>query len=177
VTEPISLDQAKQQLRVDVTADDALIGELIVTARQYVEKYCSVSLVAGAVAMTFPSFEKLDRLTFAPVTAISEIRYLDASGVEQLLDAATYELLNIDADELRPMVRLAYAKSWPPIRAVADAVRVTATAGYATVPAPILGAMKLLIAHWYDNRELMAPAQTVAEIPHAVTWLLANHRR
>ncbi len=37
--EPITLTQAKSQLRVDYTDDDALIGGLIMAARQYAERY------------------------------------------------------------------------------------------------------------------------------------------
>lgn len=177
--EPININQAKLQLRVDTSADDDLINDLIVTARQYVEKYCGITLIAAEATMTFPHFYALDRLTFAPVTEIAEIRYLDTTGVEQILDAATYELVNADADELRPMVRLAYSKFWPALRPVEDAVRVTASVGYATVPAPITRAMMLLITQWYDYREPIAVdvKGTPAELPNAMMSLLANYRR
>lgn len=177
--EPITTDEAKLQLRVDGNADDALIDELVATARQYVEKYCGIVLVAESATMTFARFCELDRLTLAPVTGITEIRYLDTSGVEQVLDAGTYELFDVDADELRPAVRLAYGKTWPAVRAVRDAVRVTADVGYAAVPAPIIRAMMLLITQWYDNRQPVAVdvKGTPAELPNALTALLANYRR
>jgi hypothetical protein len=63
-----------------------------------------------------PGFAELERLTQAPVQSIVDVRYLDANGVEQVLDAAVYESGNVDADVLRPRIRLAFGKSWPAAR-------------------------------------------------------------
>jgi uncharacterized phiE125 gp8 family phage protein len=175
MTEPISLAEAKLQLRVDDTTEDALVTDLIATARQHIEQYCSIRLVVGAATMTFACFAALERLTLAPVTAVTELRYLDVAGVEQTLDSATYELVNVDADPLRPMVRLKVGASWPTIRSAVDAVRVTATAGYAAAPLPVVLAMKRLISLWYDNRGPMFGPN--GELPHDVTGLLVNYRR
>jgi uncharacterized phiE125 gp8 family phage protein len=176
MTEPISLDEAKLQLRAEsTTVDDTFIEELITTAREHVEQYCSIRLIVGAAAMTFACFAALERLTLAPVTAVTELRYLDAAGVEQVLDQTTYELFDVDADVLRPRIRLAYGKAWPALRSAEDAVRVTVTAGYAAVPKPIILAMKRLITLWYDNRgPVFGPD---GELPHDVSSLLVNYRR
>lgn len=176
--EPISLDEAKLQLRAQSsTTEDGLIEELIVSARQHVEKYSGLVLIAASATMPVASFAELERMPMAPVREITEVRYLDANGVEQVLDPAVYELVQVDGDELRPRLRLAFGKSWPATRSAEDAVRVVADVGYTAVPSPIIRAMKILITHWFDNRQLMAAAGDGAEIPHAASALLTNYRR
>lgn len=48
-TEPVSLQQAKNWLKVDIDDDDALITELITSARQDCENYLCMSLIARTV--------------------------------------------------------------------------------------------------------------------------------
>lgn len=180
--EPVTLDQAKAQCRAEgTTADDTYLDGLITAARVHVEQYCGVKLVAESVAMSFASFAALERLTIAPIAdpATAVVKYLDSAGVLQTLDPSVYELVNVDADPLRPRIRLAFGQSWPAVRAAEDAVQVTATAGYADVPAPIVQAMLLLIGQWYDNRSATAvDARSMpSDMPNAVPALLANYRR
>jgi uncharacterized phiE125 gp8 family phage protein len=178
--EPVSLVMAKRQLRrEDTVDDDEYILELIQAAREHVENYCSIRLMPVAVQMTFGSFDELQRLSQAPVQSIVDVRYLDTSGVEQVLDPSTYEFGIVEADELRPRIRLAFGKSWPATRLVDDAVRVNAVVGYVAVPRPIIRAMLMLITQWFNIRlPVQVDARGVpAEIPNAVSALLANHRR
>lgn len=178
--EPVSLDMAKRQVRAEgTTADDDYLLELIQSAREHAEAYCGIRIAPAAVRMTFASFAALERLSQAPVQSIVDLRYLDAAGVEQVLDASVYERIDVDADVLRPRIRLAYGKSWPAVRSAEDAVRVSAVVGYTAVPRPVIRAMLLLISQWFDIR---LPVQvdargTPAEIPNAVSALLANYRR
>lgn len=176
--EPVSLPMAKQQVRGDgTTADDDYLLGLIQTAREHVETYCGIRIMPAAVEMSFRSFCELDRLTVAPLQSIVELRYLDTSGVEQVLDAAVYETVNVDADPLRPRIRRAYGQTWPSIRCVEDAVRVSAVVGYTVVPRPIIQAMLLLIDQWYDNRAPISVGGSINELPNSVTALLSNYRR
>jgi uncharacterized phiE125 gp8 family phage protein len=178
--EPVSLDMAKRQCRAEgTTADDDYLLELIQAAREHAEAYCGARFVPAAMGMTFASFGELERLRQAPVQSIVDVRYLDASGAEQVLAASTYEFVNVEADVLRPRIRLAFNKSWPAIRSAEDAVRVNATVGYVAVPRPVIRAMLLLIGHWFDNRLPVAidVRGTPMEVPHAVTALLSNFRR
>jgi uncharacterized phiE125 gp8 family phage protein len=177
--EPVSLDRAKLQLRVDHTADDDTIVGLCETAREHVEQYCSIRLMPTAVTMTAARFEDLTQLHEAPVQSIVALTYLDAAGAEQTLDPAVYEQVNVRADPLVPMIRLKFGKSWPAIRTAVDAVRVSAVAGYTVVPRPIILAMLRLITHWYDNRNPIAVdvRGTPVELPHDVSDLLLNYRR
>ena len=52
-------------------------------------------------------------------------------------------------------------------------------AGYGTaadVPETFRQAIRLLVAHWYENRAAAAAPDSAAELPYAVTALIAPQR-
>ena len=44
------------------------------------------------------------------------------------------------------------------------------------MPAPLRQAIKLLIAHWYENRGVFEVGHDVSEVPHTVSALIASYR-
>jgi uncharacterized phiE125 gp8 family phage protein len=130
LVEPISLAEAKVQLRVetDITADDALISALIITARQHVEDVCNRALITQTLKAYYPCF--WDRLDLrAPVRSVSGVSYLDSGNVSQTLATTGYV---VDADEAPGVVVPPYAVPWPATYVYPKAVTVTFVAGYAT---------------------------------------------
>lgn len=129
--EPISLAQAKRQLRVDGTDDDTLITQLISVARDYIEAACCQQLVTATFTQYldgFPDEHDID-LTFPPVSGVNWIKYIDTSGTTQTLSASTYALSNVRKPG---EVHLAYNQFWPTTRLIEESVQVQYTAGYAT---------------------------------------------
>jgi hypothetical protein len=99
---------------------------------------------AGGGAMTFASFAALERLSQAPVQSIVDVRYLDASGVEQVLDARRLRIRQRRRDRCgrgsgSPTTR---AGRPPRGRGRGPGQRVV---GYTVVPKPVIRAMLLLI--------------------------------
>ena len=94
MAEPLTLNDAKNFLKVEHNTDDVLIGALIETSRLQVE-------------------------------------------------AATGVVLNDDATP---------------------------------APKPLIHAIRLLVAHWYDNRGLVSIGQSVAMMPPSVNAMIASHR-
>lgn len=128
--EPISLAQAKRQLRVDGTDDDILIAGLISAARNYVESQCSVSLVVATYRQTMDAFPCGDTisLNFPPLVDVTSITYVDTAGATQTLATTVYSVLTSE----RPgKIKLKYGQSWPSVRSQPDAVVITFRAGYA----------------------------------------------
>jgi hypothetical protein len=56
VVEPVTLDQAKDHLRVTFTDDDVLIGSLITAARQWAELYCNRAFFNQTWCLTLDAF-------------------------------------------------------------------------------------------------------------------------
>jgi uncharacterized phiE125 gp8 family phage protein len=159
--EPVSLAEAKAHLRVDGSAEDALIGGLIVAARQHVEAvtgraFCTQTweLRLGA----FPGDEEFVELPKAPLQSVQQVAYVNAAGA--LIQAAIGDFQAIiPAGPQAPpgSVGPAPGKKWPTDVSHAPlSARIRFVAGYgdaSAVPFGIVAAIMLLVGDLYQNRE------------------------
>jgi uncharacterized phiE125 gp8 family phage protein len=180
-TEPISESVAKAHLRLE--DDDPFISRLsgaITAARQTVEQYLNATVANRTRTLVlddFPGGGRGIRLPDGPVTAVTEIAYLDTSGDDQTV--AAHRLVNYPlTDVLTP----AYGESWPTVRDVRGAVTISYTAGMmAGSPLTldhedIVSGILLTLGDLWENREgqfVNSPAQ----INRTVANLLHFHRR
>lgn len=67
--EPITLAEAKKHLRVDSSADNALIEDAIVSAREWVEGYTGVLLTRRTVTERISAFADHTKLRAWPIAA------------------------------------------------------------------------------------------------------------
>ena len=180
MAEPISLAETKAQLRVDGSDDDALIGSLILAARQHVEDYTGLVLVPRTITETAPMLGRCIDLASWPVTAVTAIRY-PAAGVMTAMDLAGIAV----SYKRRPVRILPATWGWglgmPAYAAVPQLpVEIDVAAGFAAadVPATARQAMLLLISHWYGNRDAAEVGQRAAaiELPFGVEVLLRRWR-
>ena len=174
--EPITLAEAKDHLRVDHTGEDAIIDNLIVAARQYLEGLLGRGIPQQTMTAYYSTFWDLMELPrAAPLRSVSSLKYLDSDGAEQ---TASTDLYDVFAAPEPGEVRRAYNQSWPSHRVVTDPVYLTYVCGWpsaAQIPAPIRQAMLLLIGHWYENRETTSPI-SVGDVPCTVPALVAAYR-
>jgi uncharacterized phiE125 gp8 family phage protein len=198
---PITLEEAKRHCRIDTSDEDELIVALVDAATAYLDGWAGIlgrCLVSQVWRRDFPSFpcwgwngcglpgDGALRLPFSPILAVTKIEYYDSANalttLEEITDmhpAATLFVMQEDA--LSPYVAspAGSTTSWPTAYSRVEAVRVTATYGYgaaSAVPEAIKQAMKLMVSHWYQNREAVATG-SMAEMPMAVMALLSPFRR
>lgn len=172
MAEPISLAQAKAQLRiVDDTSEDALITGLIKAAREWVENYTGHVLVQREIVEQRDAFGTFLELHRRPIVSVDEVGYVDSNG-----SAQTYADFVPQISRFPARIFPAVTGSWPSLWTYGG-VTVTYTAGYAAgeEPQPLLQAMLLLVGHWYTNRE-GAAERAQQEIPFAVTSLCDQYR-
>ena len=175
--EPVSLSQAKAHMRVEHTADDALIETLIETARREAEGYLRCALISQQWDLRLDAFADVMEIELPPLITVDSISYLDSDGNSQTLATSVY-----DADIYRRpgRVTLGYGQSWPSTRATPNAVTIRFTAGYGTaasdVPADIRHAILFLVADLYKNRESISFGQIPHELPVSARALLWQHR-
>lgn len=153
-SEPITLAEAKAQMRVTTDAEAGLISGLIFSARDLCERETGRALMAQTWELSLDNFSNQMCLGRAPVASITSIKYTDADGAEQTLPSTEYVLDN--ASNLLARVVIAPNKSWPAIYSGINNVRIRYVAGYATaaaVPQALKQWMLLQISHWYRNRE------------------------
>lgn len=189
--EPISVADAKDYLRIDSTDQDAVIGGLITAARIEVEEYTRRVMVNHQFKLSFDRFPgswpfsygfgssllspyREIHIPLCPLVSIDSFKMIDMNTGE-LTDVEYQVSTDSEPARLQPP----YGQAWPIARWVLDAGQITFTAGYGDTslspvvgsnpPEPLLLAMKLMIGHWYENRESQ-------EMPKAAENLMRRYR-
>lgn len=176
---PVSLDEAKNQCRVEHADEDGLFNMLIGAAAQHLDGYGGIlrgrCLVTQTWRQDFASFSGCDRglrLPLSPVTAIVSVGYYDTANALQTLAADAYRLIN---DHLGPYLERNPSTSYPGVYGSRpDAVGVTFTAGYGDplkVPLPLRQAILLHVSLLYEHR-----GDAAIELPDAYWRLIAPFR-
>lgn len=181
-TEPITVSDTKQAIKVDISDDDTLIGAYITAAREYVEGVLDCSLITQTLQAKYDCFPYdhfvLPRSPMQSGTVT--IAYVDANGGTNTITSSANDF-RIDSSSIPGRVFPNYASSWPPARGDESSVTLTWTAGYGSasdVPTSIKQAMYLLVAHWYEMRQpVVAGYSQVLPVPKTVDTLLSinNH--
>ena len=128
--EPLTLDQAKVQTRVDGSDDDSGLAVYIAAARAHVEAYTSTSLMARTIAVKCDDFDDFAAFPVVPLISVTSIVYVDAAGADQTLSASVYE---VRTDGLVASIALKPGQSWPAVQA-GSRILVNAQVGYAAIP-------------------------------------------
>lgn len=175
--EPVTLAQAKQQLKLEeITDEDDLLSALITAAREYGELVTRRTFVTSTWTMTlddFPYVHRAIELRMPPLASVTSITYIDTNGDSQTLAASTYD---VDTSSVPGRVVLKPSESWPETEYLrANAVTIVYVAGYGDagdVPQRLRQAVLLLAAHWFNVREAVTAAVAVREVPLGVKSLL-----
>ena len=174
--EPLALADAKAYLRVEHDDDDELIAALLSGARINVETDTRRALITQTwriVRDTWPYDGRLAILP-APLQQISAARVYDSAGSTHAVDTQAFVI-----DKASGVLAFAPCSLPLPGRASAG-IEVDVKVGYgdapADVPEPLRQAIRLLLAHWYENRGLAAIGHQVAVLPASVAALIAPFR-
>ena len=175
--EPVTLQEAKAHLRLETDADDALVLTLIMTSRLHIEAALGLALVTQSwtyIRDRWPPGALA--LPLRPVQVVEAVRLIAADGTPHVLDPATYIL---DGQGLPPRL-MPLTGAWPiPGRSV-QGIEIDVVAGFGAaaddVPAPIRQAVLMLVAHWYETREVVEIGSAATAIPAAVSNILSPYR-
>lgn len=152
-SEPVTTADAKAHLRVDHSEEDLYIDTLVEAARELVEIDTERALMPQTLVLRLDAFPDFIELRRCPANTITTVKYYDSAGTLTTLAADQYRAdLSTEPGRIAP----AWGVAWPSTRPMSNAVEVTFTAGYAdeeAVPAAAKHAIKLLVGHWYRNRE------------------------
>jgi len=178
--EPVTRDKAKSHCRVEVSTDDEFISDLIAFARDYIEDQVGVSYLTQTWEQTLDTFPYMNdpiELLRWPVQSISSVVYYDSNG-----NAITWDPSNYVANTTSkpPRVGPVFAKFWPilTLQTLAN-VKITYVTGFTAanlIPPRYMQALLMLIAHWYENRELVdiERGARAAAVPHGTEQIIAN---
>lgn len=178
--EPVTTAEAKTFANISTSADDDLIDGLITAARKHCEDYVNRQFINATWDLKLESFPGEILIPKPPLSSVTSISYTDTNGDIQTLTAVTDYQVDTASEPGR--IKPAYDEDWPSDvkEGVYDAVVIRFVAGYGTagsnVPAEILLAIKMLVAHWYRFREPIVTGTTVVRIPMAVDALLWQYK-
>lgn len=156
----MTLEEAKAYLRLDGSGEDALLGRMVATATTLCEAFTGTVLVRREFVETVPAARAWQRLTHAPVVAITAIEAVSAEGEAEALPADAYAI-DIDASGTG-WVRLTATDGLARLRVTSRAGLAEDAAG---IPAPLAQGVVLLAAHLFDRRETAgAPPAAIAAL-------------
>ena len=174
--EPVSLAEAKLHCRVDIDDDDGYLETLVVAARENIENLIKRQCINATWVLGLSSIPSTIVCPRPPLSSVTSITYLDTDGVRQTLSTDVYDA---HIEDEPGVIALKDGQSWPSIRSERNSVEVTYVAGYGaaatSVPASLKHAIKLLVGHWYVNREQVITGTIIQQFPFAVEALLAGY--
>ncbi len=187
-SDPATLDEVKQHIRVDHDDEDERIVDFIRTATQHLDGYDGIlgrCLSIQTWRLTLDRLAGEIVLPLPPCQEVVSITYKDTAGAIQTMPPATYEVLGL-GDSSGARIRPAPGQAWPSVQATPEVASITFIAGYpddagsppsSTVPEPIRTAIKLHAAHLFANRESVLVGDSGARmLPHGYDGLIQNFR-
>jgi len=170
----VSTADAKTHLRVTDSDSDTYIALLVALATRIYEERACTSLINQTLTLYLDRFpydgDGAILLPRGPVSSITTVKYYDTAGVQQTLAAAAYRLqAGRDVGTLKP----SYGYVWPDVREEYDgAVEVAYIAGYgaaaSNLPELPIHAIKLLTAHFFENRASVEAGDATSTLSHDV---------
>ena len=156
-SEIITASEVKNYVRIDTTADDALIATMITQARIWAENFISRDIVSKNRTYYIDRTDTgLFDLPFSPVASISQIT------INNII-TTNYEILGLDNETIELD------------QGSADRVKIT----YITTglnDSLLKQALLQLVSTYYDNRADFIESQSVSEIPSNVKVVLSSYK-
>lgn len=175
-SEPLTLAEVKEFLRVDHSDDDATLAIFIAAARQLCESYTRLALLPTTFEEYFDDFPQYTgtykdeiRLSRSPVSAVTYVKYIDGNETTITASASDYK-----TDLISQPARISPDNGWFGTHETINAVFIRYVAGYAnaaSVPAPLKHGMLLVIGDMYENR-----TDSVKRLPTAAEYLWNPYR-
>jgi uncharacterized phiE125 gp8 family phage protein len=156
-SEIITTTEVKNYVRIDTTADDALIATMITQARIWAENFISRDIVSKNRTYYIDRTDTgLFDLPFSPVASISQIT------INNII-TTNYEILGLDNETIELD------------QGSADRVKITyITSGLND--SLLKQALLQLVSTYYDNRADFIESQSVSEIPSNVKVVLSSYK-
>ena len=155
-SELVNTATAKTYLRVDTSADDTLIGQMITQARIIIENYISKDIVAKTRKLYLASVDERFVLPFSPIASIQSITVEGTATTSYEtygLDDTIVELNSLPSKE----VIVSYTTS-----GMSDSF--------------LIQANLQMISTLYDNRADFVTGSIVSEIPTDVKSILSSYK-
>jgi len=147
----------REQLRVDHTSDNTLLGLQITAARERVERVTGRALITQTWTAYWDSFPGSDTIELPrpPLQSVTYVKYYDTDDTVATFSSANYD---VDITGMVGLVRLKYALNWPTTTLrPTKGVEIQFVCGFGTagssVPGGLLQAVVLEVAQAYYGED------------------------
>jgi uncharacterized phiE125 gp8 family phage protein len=181
----VTLAEAKSWLKVEHAEKDEDIGDLVAAATAFVGGEAELTLAPTVFEQRLDGWPTgCVELDAGPVRSVDEIIYLDEAGDEQSLDAGEWDW---EPTGLGARVWLTTAATRPRLADRPGGVRILFAAGFndpaasdgndrLKLPDQVKTTIRLLVAHWWRNRETVVLGASPASLPFGVDAMITNLR-
>jgi uncharacterized phiE125 gp8 family phage protein len=172
--EPVTVEEIKDHLRIDIDTEDELIAVWIKVARAHCEKLQNMVYLTQTWDWYLDDFPAVPiDVPLPPLQSVTSIKYTDTDDSEATVTASDYR---IDTYSVPGRINLAYGVSWPAVTLkTLNGVVIRFVAGYTgvnKVPQETKAAIKLLVGHLYEHREETSTERVLKNIPIGIYSLL-----
>lgn len=171
--EPLAIADLRAHLRVREGVEDGLLESYLKAAREHVERSTGRALIFQSWRLYLDTWPegRVVRLPVAPVHSVDAVTVYDGDGTARNLTSDKWTLAQ---GSLPPRVKISLDIGVSCSTMMGAEIEFTAGhgAGPEAVPETCKQAIRLLVAHWYENRE--EGAKVLSSIPQGVDRLLAS---
>ena len=170
--------EAKAFLKVDTSADDTIIDNLVSAATESCQIYTNQYFIKTVVEQYGDNWDSIYTLYKSPVIDMTHIKYYNTDNTIEELSSSTYELDNVSKPARICLVGA--DQTLPTLYDKLNAVNVKYNVGYGTaasdVPEGIKQAVLLTLGNWYENRQSVITGRTATELPLSSQYLLDQYK-
>lgn len=184
VTATVAVDEASFNATVNLlssdTNEDGYINALIIAAREYCETVQNRALITQVWELSMETFCNIIEVPKGNLQSVDSFIYKDAEGNETTLTIDQDYIISLRG--ILGRITTPYGASWPyttlyPL----DPIIIRYTCGYGDepedVPEKTRQVIKMLVAHWYENRVPIVTGTIVSkQMEFTVSALLAGER-
>jgi len=170
-TDVVSLADMKLFLRVDGSDEDTTITALLNAAVVHVSDYTNRHFTAASTAKFYLERWRTASLAFGPVTRVTSVKYVDTTGTLQTLSTSKYYFEQLTDNTIRISFH-----DVPTLETYnASPITIECQVGLGE-SAAVQTAVKLLVAHWFENRRAVITGASATTVPMSVHSLLNSER-
>jgi uncharacterized phiE125 gp8 family phage protein len=148
----VTLAQAKKQLRIEdaFTDEDDIIQTYIDAAVEMSENFIGGHILPKIMTIKADTFANPLVFEAFPLKEVTSVKYVPFNSETEITLPATAYVLTKESEKV---FRLRFKSDTPATAVRYDAVTYEIKVGMATIPKPIIQAVKLQIADMYERRE------------------------
>ena len=173
----LSTAEAKTHLKVDTSADDDYIDNLVSAATESAQIFTNRYFINTTITQHGDIWSDISTLFKSKVSSITHIKYFDSDNSEQTLATSVW-ISDINHQPAR--IGLKPNQSFPSLADRINAVNCKYVVGYGSaasdVPEGIRQAVLLTVGNFYENRQEVVIGRIATELPKSAQYLLEQFK-